>query len=434
MTTAFDPIDLSGTPLRNRIAMAPMTRSRAYGPGLSPTASTAAYYAQRASAGLIVTEGIQPSPVGQGYPDTPGLHSAGQVAAWRAVTEAVHAEGGRIFAQLMHTGRIGHPSLLGDGLVPVGASPVAARGQVYTAAGPQDFVVPEPLDRGRHPAHRRGPRGRRPQRDRRRVRRRRGARRQRLPRAPVPRPQLQHPHRRVGRRRSGPDPGSPSNWSARWPTRSAPAARACGSPPATAFGDIARARAGRHLPRAAPGAGAGRPGLPARGGGPRPRAHGGAAQARSAASSSSTPVRQGRPSGPEELALIEDGTADMLSYGALFLANPDLPRPAGAPAARSTPPTGPRTTAATTTATPTTRRWTPKPRFSRSQAADPTPANRRPAAARAPPDRRPATAQARRRPSAGAVPTADTAVSAAAVTAKACAETCAPPPAASRLR
>ncbi len=145
MTTAFDPIDLSGTPLRNRIAMAPMTRSRAYGPGLSPTASTAAYYAQRASAGLIITEGTQPSPVGQGYPDTPGLHSEEQITAWRAVTDAVHAAGGRIFAQLMHTGRIGHPSLLGGGLVPVGPSPVAARGQVYTAAGPQDFVVPEPL-------------------------------------------------------------------------------------------------------------------------------------------------------------------------------------------------------------------------------------------------------------------------------------------------
>jgi N-ethylmaleimide reductase len=145
VTTAFDPIDLSGTPLRNRIAMAPMTRSRAYGPGLSPTGSTAAYYAQRASAGLIVTEGTQPSPVGQGYPGTPGLHSPEQIAAWRGVTDAVHAAGGRIFAQLMHTGRVGHPSVLSGGLFPVGASPVAAEGQVYTADGPKDFVVPEPL-------------------------------------------------------------------------------------------------------------------------------------------------------------------------------------------------------------------------------------------------------------------------------------------------
>jgi N-ethylmaleimide reductase len=145
VTTAFDPIDLSGTRLRNRIAMAPMTRSRAYGPGLAPTASAAAYYAQRASAGLIVTEGTQPSPVGQGYPDTPGLHSREQIAGWRRVTDAVHAEGGRIFAQLMHTGRVGHPSVLPAGLVPVGASPVAAKGRVYTADGPKDFVVPEPL-------------------------------------------------------------------------------------------------------------------------------------------------------------------------------------------------------------------------------------------------------------------------------------------------
>lgn len=145
MTTAFDPIDLRGTPLANRIAMAPMTRSRAFGPGLTPTDSTVEYYAQRATAGLIITEGIQPSPVGQGYPDTPGLHSGEQVAAWRRVTDAVHAAGGRIFAQLMHAGRIGHPSLLPDGLVPVGASPVAAAGQLFTHEGPQDLVTPREL-------------------------------------------------------------------------------------------------------------------------------------------------------------------------------------------------------------------------------------------------------------------------------------------------
>ncbi|NUS26674.1 MAG: alkene reductase [Streptomyces sp.] len=144
MTTAFDPVDLAGTPLANRIAMAPMTRSRA-GVGGLPTGLTAEYYAQRASAGLIVTEGIQPSAVGQGYPDTPGLHSAEQVAAWRTVTDAVHAAGGRIFAQLMHTGRIGHPVLLPDGLTPVGASPVAADGQVFTHEGPKEYVVPREL-------------------------------------------------------------------------------------------------------------------------------------------------------------------------------------------------------------------------------------------------------------------------------------------------
>ncbi|BCL31534.1 alkene reductase [Streptomyces aurantiacus] len=144
MTTAHDPINLSGTPLTNRIVMAPMTRSRA-GDGGAPTDLNAEYYAQRASAGLIVTEGIQPSAVGQGYPDTPGLHSAEQIAAWRKVTDAVHAAGGRIFAQLMHAGRIGHPTLLPDGLVNVGASPVPAQGQVYTHEGPLDYITPREL-------------------------------------------------------------------------------------------------------------------------------------------------------------------------------------------------------------------------------------------------------------------------------------------------
>ncbi|MFF3877879.1 alkene reductase [Streptomyces sp. NPDC001978] len=145
MTTAFDPIALGGKHPANRVVMAPMTRSRAFGPGAEPTELMATYYAQRASAGLIVTEGIQPSPAGQGYPDTPGLHTSGQVQAWRTVTDAVHREGGVIFAQLMHTGRIGHPSLLPDGLVPVGPSAVAAKGRVYTHEGPKDFVTPREL-------------------------------------------------------------------------------------------------------------------------------------------------------------------------------------------------------------------------------------------------------------------------------------------------
>ncbi|GAA4623523.1 alkene reductase [Actinoallomurus vinaceus] len=145
MATAFDSFELSGKRLANRIVMAPMTRSRAYGPGAGATELMATYYAQRASAGLIVTEGTQPSVVGQGYPDTPGLHSAEQVAAWRKVTDAVHAEGGVIFAQLMHAGRIGHPDLLPEGLHPVGPSAVAAQGQVYTHAGPQDFPTPKEM-------------------------------------------------------------------------------------------------------------------------------------------------------------------------------------------------------------------------------------------------------------------------------------------------
>ncbi|MFD3683783.1 alkene reductase [Nocardiopsis sp. NPDC058631] len=145
MTTAFDAYDLAGTKLGNRIVMAPMTRSRAQEPERIPTALTAEYYAQRASAGLIITEGTQPSAVGQGYPNTPGLHSAEQVQAWRAVTDAVHAEGGVIFAQLMHTGRIGHPALLPDGLVPVGPSAVRAEGRVFTHEGMLEFVTPREL-------------------------------------------------------------------------------------------------------------------------------------------------------------------------------------------------------------------------------------------------------------------------------------------------
>lgn len=144
MTTAFDSFDLAGTPLANRIAMAPMTRNRAAEGGV-PTELTAEYYAQRASAGLLITEGIQPSVLGQGYPSTPGLHSDEQIAAWRKVTDAVHDKGGRIFAQILHTGRIGHPLLLPDGLTPVGASALAAAGQVFTHEGPKDFVTPREL-------------------------------------------------------------------------------------------------------------------------------------------------------------------------------------------------------------------------------------------------------------------------------------------------
>ncbi|MGW6459300.1 alkene reductase [Streptomyces sp. NPDC055078] len=152
MTTAFDPFDLSGRRLANRIAMAPMTRSRAFGEGLSPTESAVEYYAQRASAGLIITEGIQPSVTGQGYPDTPGLHSAEQVAAWRRVTDAVHGNGGKIFAQLMHSGRIGHPSLFPDGRASVGPSAVAADGQLFTHEGPKDFLAPRELAADEIPA------------------------------------------------------------------------------------------------------------------------------------------------------------------------------------------------------------------------------------------------------------------------------------------
>ena len=141
-TDLFAPYRLGELELRNRFVMAPMTRNRA-GAGGAPTALNAEYYAQRAGAGLIVTEGTQPSAGGQGYPGTPGLHTDEQVAGWRLVADAVHARGGRIVAQLMHTGRIGHPSI--TGLAPVGPSPIAAKGQVPTPEGLQDFVEPREL-------------------------------------------------------------------------------------------------------------------------------------------------------------------------------------------------------------------------------------------------------------------------------------------------
>ncbi|UKY49451.1 alkene reductase [Streptomyces inhibens] len=144
MTTAFDPTDLAGIPLANRIVMAPMTRNRATAEGV-PTPSMVRYYTQRASAGLLITEATQTELIGRGYPLTPGLHTREQIAGWREVTDSVHAAGGKIFAQLWHGGRIGHPVLLPDGLVPVAPSAVAAAGQGFTHEGLKDFVTPREL-------------------------------------------------------------------------------------------------------------------------------------------------------------------------------------------------------------------------------------------------------------------------------------------------
>jgi N-ethylmaleimide reductase len=141
----FTPARLADLELANRLVMAPMTRNRATADGV-PTESMATYYAQRATAGLIVTEGTQPSAVGQGYPFTPGAHTAEQAAGWRRVTDAVHERGGRIFLQLMHTGRISHPSLQPGGALPVAPSTVRPAGQVFTVDGMQDFVEPRALE------------------------------------------------------------------------------------------------------------------------------------------------------------------------------------------------------------------------------------------------------------------------------------------------
>ena len=122
----FDPIRLGNLELPNRIVMAPMTRCRAGQPGDVPTAMMAEYYGQRASAGLIVSEGTPVSPTAPGYLWTPGLYSEAQVVGWRQVTEAVHGKGGRIFAQLWHCGRVSHHTLQPNGAAPPAPSAVQA--------------------------------------------------------------------------------------------------------------------------------------------------------------------------------------------------------------------------------------------------------------------------------------------------------------------
>lgn len=146
MNPLFKPLTLGRHTLRNRVMMAPMTRSRTDDATGVPSTLTEQYYAQRADAGLIVTEGTFPSPSGKGYVRTPGIHSAAQIDAWKRVTDAVHAKGGVIFLQLMHCGRISHPSLQPDLATPVAPSAIAAEGKVFTATGPQDFVVPRALE------------------------------------------------------------------------------------------------------------------------------------------------------------------------------------------------------------------------------------------------------------------------------------------------
>ncbi|MBK1641544.1 alkene reductase [Chromatium okenii] len=145
MTDLFQPYQLGNLKLANRIVMAPLTRSRA-GAGDVPTPLMATYYAQRASAGLIISEGTQISPHGKGYIQTPGIYSAEQIAGWRLVTDAVHAAGGTIMAQLWHVGRISHPELQPDGALPVAPSAVLPVGQVFTGRGMVDMVLPRALE------------------------------------------------------------------------------------------------------------------------------------------------------------------------------------------------------------------------------------------------------------------------------------------------
>jgi N-ethylmaleimide reductase len=141
----FTPVEVGPLALRNRVVMAPLTRSRA-GPGNVPTQLNALYYAQRASAGLIISEATQISPEGQGYISTPGIHSAEQIAGWKCVTQAVDIAGGQIVCQLWHVGRISHPSFQPGGVAPVAPSAIRPNGQAFTEKGFEAIPTPRALE------------------------------------------------------------------------------------------------------------------------------------------------------------------------------------------------------------------------------------------------------------------------------------------------
>jgi N-ethylmaleimide reductase len=144
-TDLFNPVEVGPRKLPNRVVMAPLTRSRA-GPGNVPTQLNALYYAQRASAGLIIAEATQIVPEGQGYISTPGIHSREQIDGWTCVTKAVHVAGGHIVLQLWHVGRISHPSFQPGGALPVAPSAIRPRGQAFTAKGFEPIPTPRALE------------------------------------------------------------------------------------------------------------------------------------------------------------------------------------------------------------------------------------------------------------------------------------------------
>lgn len=144
MNKVFESVQVGRYTLQNRLVMAPMTRSRAQFDG-TPGELAAVYYAQRASIGLIVTEGTQPSDDGQGYLTTPGIYTDAHVSGWRKVTEAVHAKGGHIFFQLMHAGRMSHPDNTPHHRLGVAPSAIAPGAPMFTATGMQDIPTPRAL-------------------------------------------------------------------------------------------------------------------------------------------------------------------------------------------------------------------------------------------------------------------------------------------------
>ena len=144
MTTLFDELKIGNIELENRMIIAPMTRSRADDAGVQPDYA-ADYYGQRASAGLIITEAVNVSPLAKGYVRTPGIYTAEQIESWRAIAGEVHARGGKIYMQIFHTGRVALPDFLPEKQLPVAPSSVAADGQNYTDEGMKDFVTPREL-------------------------------------------------------------------------------------------------------------------------------------------------------------------------------------------------------------------------------------------------------------------------------------------------
>lgn len=145
MTSLFSPIKVGALELPHRITMAPLTRNRANA-DLAPHAVNALYYAQRSSAALIISEASQVSPSGMGYPFTPGIYSGKQVEGWKLVTKAVHDKGGRIFCQLWHVGRVSHTSLQPNGALPVAPSAIPAQGMAVTLEGMKPFETPRALE------------------------------------------------------------------------------------------------------------------------------------------------------------------------------------------------------------------------------------------------------------------------------------------------
>lgn len=141
----FEPYRLGELILANRMVMAPLTRNRADENGVA-SPMMAVYYRQRAGAGLIIAESAPVSAQGVGYPATPGIYTDAQVQGWRGVTEAVHAQGGHVFIQLQHCGRISHPDMQADGALPVAPSALRPEGQAVTYTGMQDFVTPRALE------------------------------------------------------------------------------------------------------------------------------------------------------------------------------------------------------------------------------------------------------------------------------------------------